>query len=106
MVFCDGGGFVMAVDANSVDANACRMFYTGQMSPFGRPHTLGKTFQKSVAELSQHYHWSTNKIALKHGVSVFVDGKAELARVIKVSRHKKKESKQICNCAKRGRSLL
>ena len=95
MVFCDGGGFVMVVDANSVDANACRMFYTGQMSPFGRPHTLGTTFKKSVAELSQHYHWSTNKIALKHGVSVLVDGKAELARVIKVSRHKKKENKYV-----------
>ena len=71
------------------------MFYTGQMSPFGRPHKLGTTFKKSVAWVGQHYHWSSNKIALKHGVSVCVDGKTELARVIKLSRHKKKENKYV-----------
>ena len=78
--------------------------YKGEMSPFGTPFKLGKAFTKSTEFVAANYRWTTNKIALGGGVALFSPDKkvAVLARVIKISRHKKKEDKVVTVMSEAG----
>ena len=78
--------------------------YKGAMSPFGTPFKLGKAFTKSTGFVAANYRWTTNKIALGSGVALFSTDKkvAVLARVIKISRHKKKEDKVVTVMSEAG----
>ena len=80
--------------------------YKGEMSPFGTPFKLGKAFTKSTEFVAANYRWTTNKIALGGEVTLFSPDKkvAVLARVIKISRHKKKEDKVITVMNEAGHS--
>ena len=78
--------------------------YKGEMSPFGTPFKLGKVFTKSTRFVAANYKWTTNRIALGGGVALFSADKkvAVLARVIKISRHKKKEDKVVTVMSEAG----